>query len=134
MKLMKGSFSILIGCGMLALAGCSVAPGYSLLDREQTPADTLTSEFIESFPQVDADTSRLAADDGGTLLWVAKGVQEGIMCLIIQSEGEGMGGLCGGPPVTISSVSTPTYSLYIDGVPTPEGHRKVSDNIFATTG
>lgn len=134
MKFMKASFIVFVGCGVFVLAGCAVAPGYSLLDREPTPADSLTPDFIESVPQVDSETSRFAVDDGGTLLWIAKGVEDGTMCLIIQIEGEGMEGLCGGPPVTVSSVSTPTYSLYVDGVPTPEGHRKVSDNIFATIG
>lgn len=131
MTIVKSILTVVAVCGMLLLTGCSTNIGYSVLDRGSSPEDALPAVVLEQSEGVDSSTSRFIGVHDGVSFWLARSSgREGICLIGFPSDQEWVVS-CGGAGSNLAFRGTSgIYELYPDGVPAPDGPKRIFENIF----
>ncbi len=122
-----------VGAAVLALSACGAeAHPYSDLGGEATRQDALPASLPEyASRDLDIESSRYVGDDDGTRLWLARGAEEGTVCLVIVSAAEEWFVACGGEagPMTTGGV-VGSYTVHADHHPIPDDAVEISANVY----
>lgn len=119
---------------VIALGGCASGPQYSDLARPATADDAPPGGTP---PLVVKDSTRLAADDDGTLIWVGESADEAdSYCLVVGTADKADTAACGGLELILSSPDFGSYALIWDGAgdALPGTAVALSHNVYRLAG
>lgn len=116
---------------VLALSGCvSDLETYADLQRDREPADELPGLPENPYESVDESSSRYIGEHDGRSLWIAEGVDDAMMCLVVVTDAADWIVGCGDGAPRVSG-ATGTFGVVADGVPAPGGATMISENVYA---
>lgn len=112
------------------LTSCASADGFSDLDRERQPNDSLPevvdfSDDVEILP----DSSRSVGTYEGTELWLARTADDGVCLIAYTDEMDWVAGCADNPPLGVSG-SPGSFTVVSDGQDPPENAMRISENVF----
>lgn len=131
MTTVKHFLGMAAASSVLILTACAANPRYSLLDREATAADALPSSIAESEADIDVDTSRFVGVDDGVFLWLVAPDGDNGICLVLSPNKQDWQVACSAGALQVEMESGIRYAVYPDGMPSLDGMRQISENVFA---
>lgn len=131
----KKTLGVAVVSAALLLTACANSSSYAALDREAKSSDVLPTVVSDSDNQIISDSSRLVGEQDGVSLWLAKGSEPDVVCLVVYPNDEEWAVTCGGAGA-VQKLTGPSggYVLAPDGMPTPEGGTQLSENVFSVPG
>lgn len=128
-----------VGVGLLAvlaLAGCSIVnpgSGFAVLDRDAERGDALPTALPDyANDNLRPTSSRFVGEHDGNALYLAKGKEDGRICLLIYPDNSSDWVIgCGGAPEFSVGGPTGDYIVRPDGAPAPDHFIEVTTNVFA---
>ncbi|UYO96633.1 hypothetical protein OED01_13640 [Microbacterium sp. M28] len=125
-----GAF-VLTAASIVLFTGCGTTPDlYADLQGEQDSQDELPQLEDDAYESVDVASSRYIGEHDGTSIWLAQGLEESSLCLVADAGEQWVVGCSGGGPLNVGGV-VGEFEVLPDGMPTPEGATKLSDNVYA---
>lgn len=83
-----------------------------------------------AYDDLDVSTSHYVGDHEGASLWLAQGLKEATVCLVVDAGEEEWVVACGGATLKVDGEAG-TYEVVADGAQEPEGAVKISENVYA---
>ncbi|MDQ0894634.1 hypothetical protein [Agromyces ramosus] len=134
--LLASSASIAI---VVLLSGCTFGEHYAIFDREAEPADAPPSDLADQeLHGVDVDSLRFATEYEGDRLYLARGTDGMVVCLLVDGPGDdGVSAACsgGGWVAAKGGPGSHEYHVHPDGTPLPtDVYTDLTENISVKTG
>lgn len=111
----------------------NTAPTYAVFDRAAEEADELPSDIPDyAVESVDKTTARFVGEYEATSLWLMRGREPAMICLVAHQSDQKWNAACGGEqgPLAVSG-DAGHFTVVPDGDTGPAGATQISENVFS---
>ncbi|MCE0488426.1 hypothetical protein [Ornithinimicrobium sediminis] len=112
------------------LASCASSGGFSDLDRDREPKDSVPE--VVAFPddvEVVPDSSRSVGEYEGAELWLTRTEDDGVCLLVYPDDVDWVVGCSDIPPLTVRGPAG-GFTVVSDGQDPPENATTISENVY----